>query len=185
MVLCEDFLDRAPDPRALLAEIRRALKPAGRLVGSFAQLEPYHAASLRNHTAYGFAALAATAGLRLERLALGPDALALILHRMDGRSSDCTHVLDPASSTAYAAIAEADREIGEDHRITLYKQLLCAGRIAFVCAGDQAPAKSFDHALRCIRTAPTENGPYPSVDAAAFTAAYDEVVGELRPLARR
>lgn len=185
MVLCEDFLDRAPDPLALLTEVRRVLNPAGRLAGSFAQLEPYHATSLRNHTAYGFAGLTAAAGLRLERLALGPDAPALLRHRMDGRGADCAPALDPASSTAYAAIAEADREIGEDSRITLYKQLLCAGRVAFVCAREQAPAKSFDHALHCIRIAQTENGPRPYVDAAAFTAAHDKIVGELRPLVLR
>lgn len=182
MVLCGNLVDRAPEPRALLTEIRRVLRPTGRLIGSFAQLDPFHDASLRNHTAYGFARLVAEAGLRLERLALGSDALTLIHHRMDGKGGP---VPAPHDSAAYAAIAEADREIGEDGRITLYKQLLCAGRVAFVCAAEQAPAKSFDHASRCIGIARTENGPLPYLDAAAFTAAYDGAVRELRPLKPR
>lgn len=93
IVLVGSLVDRVPDPRALLAEARRVLRPTGRLVGSFAQLEPFHTASLRNHTAYGFARLIAETGLRLERLAPGPDALDLISRRMDGRSGppNATH----------------------------------------------------------------------------------------------
>lgn len=57
--------------------------------------------------------------------------------------------------------------------------------MAFVCAADQAPAKAFDHAARCIGIARTEHGPQPYMDATAFNAMYDGAVGELRPLKPR
>lgn len=185
IVLSRQVFEHVEHPRSLLHEVARVLKQGGYFIGSVSQLESYHARSFYNFTTYGFARLARDAGLTVERFALGADAMTLLQRRIDGRGAGYAALLDPRRSAVYAAIEHADQECGEDARITLYKQLLCAGRFSFVLSKGRTSKRTFDHLFQYAKI--LQNGDALSlyIDADTFNASYDEDVATLRPLRAR
>lgn len=177
VVFSRQVFEHVESPEALLQEIARVLKPEGFCIGSVSQLEPYHSRSYGNMTTYGFTALVHKAQLNLERFALGPDAFTLLQRRLDGRNSSYGARFDPHTSAVYNAIERADREIGEDARITLYKQLLCAGAFSFVVS-KQKQNKRFDQEYAFVKI--HEGIAY--VDAQAFQRDYSKNCESLSPL---
>jgi len=79
MIYCHQVLEHIADPRAVLKEVFRALKPGGYFVGSTSQLEPFHTYSFWNYTAYGFSILVGEAGLELMEIRPSIDSFTLIL----------------------------------------------------------------------------------------------------------
>ena len=81
LVFCKQVLEHVERPSALLADVRRVLRPGGVLVGSTSQLEPYHSRSQWNYTPVGLVRLIEESGMRVEELRPGIDALTLIVRR--------------------------------------------------------------------------------------------------------
>lgn len=172
-------LDHVTSPQNLLAETCRVLKQDGRVIGSASQVAPYQAQLFGNVTCYGLTKMAQNAGLREERFGLGIDAQTLMQHRFN----ETTLLQDPQESHVYKAIAELDKEIGEDPRITLYKQLLVAGEFSFILRREKAKQKHFDFKIHNIqgyycRT----NIELPIIDEQEFLAGYEEFLANGRPL---
>jgi SAM-dependent methyltransferase len=84
LVYCKQVLEHVHRPVPLLREIRRVLAPNGWLVGSTSQLEPFHSLSVWNYTPFGFAELAAEAGLTLIEVRPGVDVFTLLGWRLFG-----------------------------------------------------------------------------------------------------
>jgi SAM-dependent methyltransferase len=80
-VYCKQVLEHVREPRPLLEEVARVLRPGGLFAGSTSQLEPFHSFSTWNYTPYGFKLLCDAAGLPLVELRPGIDSLALIVNR--------------------------------------------------------------------------------------------------------
>ena len=85
LIYSNQVLEHVRNPREVLEEVRRVLRPNGHLIGSTSQLEPYHSYSLWNYTLYGFCLLVEEAGLELIELRPSIDALSLIIRRGLGR----------------------------------------------------------------------------------------------------
>lgn len=85
LVYSNQVLEHVRHPEALLAEVRRVLRPNGRFLGSTSHLEPYHSLSYTCFSPWGFTVLLRGAGLKPLRLHPGIDGLTLILRRLLGR----------------------------------------------------------------------------------------------------
>ena len=83
-VYCKQVLEHVEDPRTLLGDVARVLRPGGWLMGSTSQLEPYHSLSVGNITPYGLHRLLEDAGMELTEVRPGLDGLTLITHRALG-----------------------------------------------------------------------------------------------------
>jgi len=77
VVYCKQVLEHVEDPRPLLAEVARVLRPGGWFMGSTSL-------SVGNITPYGLSQLTAGAGLTLTEVRPGLDGLTLIVHRALG-----------------------------------------------------------------------------------------------------
>lgn len=78
-VWSNQVFEHVVQPRAVLAEVRRVLKPGGRFVGSVSFLEPYHSYSTFSYSPYGLALLFKEAGLDAITLRPGIDGVTLAL----------------------------------------------------------------------------------------------------------
>ena len=83
-VYCKQVLEHVREPRPLMAEVARVLRPGGAFAGSTSQLEPFHSFSTWNYTPYGLKLLLEGAGLALEEVRPGIDSLAVIVNRGAG-----------------------------------------------------------------------------------------------------
>ena len=81
LVFCKQVLEHVHDPGPLLADVARALRPGGVLVGSTSQLEPFHSLSTFGYTAHGLTMLLERGGLDVAELRPGIDSLTLIARR--------------------------------------------------------------------------------------------------------
>jgi len=81
LIFCKQVLEHVERPGPLLADVGRVLRPGGVLVGSTSQLEPYHSLSQWNYTPVGLTRLIEAAGMHVEELRPGIDALTLIVRR--------------------------------------------------------------------------------------------------------
>jgi len=79
LIYCKQVLEHVRIPEKLLREVCRVLKPNGYFVGATSQLEPFHSLSVWNYTPHGFRLLAEDAGLQVEEIRPGIDALTLII----------------------------------------------------------------------------------------------------------
>lgn len=80
-VYCKQVLEHVAEPKPLLEDVARVLKPGGLFAGSTSQLEPFHSYSTWNYTPYGLKLLLEAAGLRLLEVRPSIDGLALIVNR--------------------------------------------------------------------------------------------------------
>jgi FkbM family methyltransferase len=78
IVYSSRVLEHAKDPKALLNEMYRVLKPGGRLIGAISHLQPYHSHSIFNLTPFGFATLALDSGFQIKEIRPGIDGVTLI-----------------------------------------------------------------------------------------------------------
>ena len=79
LIYCNQVMEHVRFPEELMSNICRVLKPKGYLVGATSQLEPYHSLSVWNYTPHGFRLLVEEAGLQLQEIRPGIDALTLII----------------------------------------------------------------------------------------------------------
>ena len=79
LIYCNQVMEHVRFPEELMNNICRVLKPKGYLVGATSQLEPYHSLSVWNYTPHGFRLLVEEAGLQLQEIRPGIDALTLII----------------------------------------------------------------------------------------------------------
>ncbi|HEX8064935.1 MAG TPA: class I SAM-dependent methyltransferase [Thermoleophilaceae bacterium] len=84
LVYCKQVLEHVEEPRPLIEEVARVLRPGGWLAGSTSQLEPYHSLSVGNVTPYGLMRMVEAAGMELVEVRPGIDAVTLIAHRALG-----------------------------------------------------------------------------------------------------
>lgn len=82
LIYCRQVFEHVKNPRELLAEVYRVLKPGGYFIGSTSHLEPFHSYSYWNYTPFGFYSLLSDAKLRLIHLRAGIDSFTLILRRV-------------------------------------------------------------------------------------------------------
>jgi SAM-dependent methyltransferase len=137
-VYCKQVLEHVRRPAALLADVRRVLRPAGVFAGSTSQLEAFHSLSTWNYTPYGLRLLLDDAGLDLEELRPGIDSLTLIVHRGLGMPG-VTRRYWGRESPLNRAIALFGRLRGLDHaRVNAIKLLFC-GQFAFLARAGGAP----------------------------------------------
>ena len=81
IIYCRQVLEHVKNPRELLSEVSRVLKPGGYFLGSTSQLEPFHSYSFWNYTPYGFSVLIEEVKLKLIELRPSIDSLTLIIRR--------------------------------------------------------------------------------------------------------
>lgn len=130
MIHSHQVFEHVRRPIELLIEIARVLKPGGIFSGSTSHLEPYHSFSVWNYTPYGFRLLVEEAGLVLEELRPGIDAVTLIERSYKGRPPEYGqyfHGESPLNVEIDAWGAEHDRPPAE---INLRKLQHC-GQFAF------------------------------------------------------
>ena len=84
VVYCKQVLEHVAEPRPLIADVARVLRPGGWFMGSTSQLEPYHSLSVGNITPYGLRGLVEDAGMELSEVRPGLDGVTLIAHRALG-----------------------------------------------------------------------------------------------------
>jgi SAM-dependent methyltransferase len=131
VVYCKQVLEHVAEPRALIADVARVLRPGGWLMGSTSQLEPYHSLSVGNITPYGLGQILGDAGMELTEVRPGLDGVTLIVHRALGM---------PAFTRRYwARESPPNRLIGlaararrlDTRQVNAIKLVLC-GQYAFV-----------------------------------------------------
>lgn len=130
VVYCKQVLEHVVDPRALIADVARVLRPGGVLMGSTSQLEPYHSLSVGNITPYGLDRLLADAGMELTEVRPGLDGLTLIVHRALGMPS-FTRRYWSRESPPNRLLALAARARRLDTRQANAIKLLLCGQFAF------------------------------------------------------
>ena len=97
LIYSKHVFEHVRQPRELLLEITRVLRPGGTFIGDTSQLEPYHSLSLWNYTPYGFRVLVEEAGLTLEEIRPGIDGITLIRRAYDGRPPEYSKYFVSAS----------------------------------------------------------------------------------------
>ena len=131
VVYCKQVLEHVDDPRALIGDVARVLRPGGLLMGSTSQLEPYHSLSVGNITPYGLLRLVEGAGMELTEVRPGLDGLTLIVHRALGMPA-FTRRYWARESPPNRAIGLATRARGLGTRQANAIKLLLCGQYAFV-----------------------------------------------------
>ncbi|HEX8051795.1 MAG TPA: methyltransferase domain-containing protein, partial [Thermoleophilaceae bacterium] len=134
---CKQVLEHVEDPRPLLADVARVLRPGGWLMGSTSQLEPYHSLSVGNITPYGLHRLLAAAGIDLDEVRPGIDGLTLTTHRALGMPA-FTRRYWARESPLNRAVGVAARARRLDARRANAAKLVLCGQFAF--AGVRRPA---------------------------------------------
>ena len=81
VVFSKQVLEHVHDPRAVVAEVHRVLRPGGRFAGSTSQMEPFHARSTFAYTPYGLSLLLRDAGFELLEVRPGIDVATLVARR--------------------------------------------------------------------------------------------------------
>jgi len=79
LIYSNQAFEHIQNPREVLKEVYRILKPGGFFIGSTSHLEPYHSRSFWNYTPYGFSCLIEEAGLKTMEIRPGIDSLTLIM----------------------------------------------------------------------------------------------------------
>jgi SAM-dependent methyltransferase len=130
-VYCKQVLEHVREPRALLAEVARVLRPRGVFAGSTSQLEPFHSYSTWNYTPYGLKLLLEDAGLALEEVRPGIDSLAVIVNRGVGMRRVTRRWWSVESPLNRVAGAYGRMRGLEPVRVNAIKLLLC-GQFAFM-----------------------------------------------------
>jgi SAM-dependent methyltransferase len=78
LVYSHQVFEHVREPRSLLQEVYRVLRPGGFLVGSTSHLEAFHSRSVWNYTPYGFAELIREAGFSSVKVRPGIDGFTLL-----------------------------------------------------------------------------------------------------------
>src|SRR5260221_10703064 len=84
LVYSHQVFEHVREPRSLLKEVYRVLRPGGFFVGSTSHLEAFHSRSVWNYTPYGFAELIREAGFGSVRVRPGIDGFTLLVRRVGG-----------------------------------------------------------------------------------------------------
>jgi SAM-dependent methyltransferase len=137
LVYCKQVLEHVPAPAPLLADVARVLRPGGRLAGSTSQLEPYHSLSVGNFTPYGLRLALEAAGLRLEEVRPGIDALTLIARRALGQPRWMDRYWAHESPLNRAVDLAARLRRWDARRANAAKLVLC-GQFCFLAARPDA-----------------------------------------------
>jgi SAM-dependent methyltransferase len=130
VVYCKQVLEHVEEPRPLVADVARVLRPGGLLLGSTSQLEPYHSLSVGNITPYGLDRMLDGAGLELTELRPGIDGVTLTVHRALGMPA-FTRRYWGRESPPNRLIGLAARARGLDARRANAIKLLLCGQFAF------------------------------------------------------
>jgi SAM-dependent methyltransferase len=125
-VYCKQVLEHVSEPRPLIEDVARVLRPGGWFAGSTSQLEPYHSLSVGNITPYGLMRLVEGAGMELVDVRPGIDAVTLIAHRAMGMPR-ITRRYWSRESPLNRAIGLAGRALRLDARqVNAIKLIFCA-----------------------------------------------------------
>jgi SAM-dependent methyltransferase len=82
LVYSHQVFEHVREPRSLLQEVYRVLRPGGFFVGSTSHLEAFHSRSVWNYTPYGFAELIHEAGFGSVKVRPGIDGFTLLARRL-------------------------------------------------------------------------------------------------------
>jgi len=135
LVFSKQVLEHVRHPDAVLAEVRRVLRPGGLFVGSCSQLEPYHSHSIFNWTAYGVVTVFADHGLRVRRLAPGVDGLTLMLRRLGDKKDYSPFFANEGLLNYFLEMTGNTRHPGD----VGFRKLLTAGHLVWVAGVDEDP----------------------------------------------
>jgi SAM-dependent methyltransferase len=134
LVYSHQVFEHVRHPQALLGEVARVLAADGMFVGSTSQLEPFHSRSYWNYTAYGFAELLKSAGLRDIEILPGIDGLTLTARRLFSfvKLAGPFDFFFEHASPLNLALELAGRVFGLERRTRALLKLVFAGQFVFV-----------------------------------------------------
>ena len=135
LIYCNQVLEHVRFPERLLYEVCRVLKPNGYLVGSTSQLEPYHSLSVWNYTPHGFRLLVEEAGLQLQEIRPGIDALTLIIRAALQRPKFFSRWWE-RESPFNKIIGLVGFLTRKDKREINFAKLILCGQFCFYCSKD-------------------------------------------------
>jgi len=130
LVYCQQVLEHARRPEALLADVFRVLKPGGALAGSVSYLEPCHSLSLFNFTPHGLATVLRDAGFAELEMRAGVDAFSLMFRQMFNAERRVSSLL-LAFSPLHAFISCIGALFGLSYKERNFLKLQFAGHICF------------------------------------------------------
>lgn len=133
IIFCNQVLEHVRNPRPLLAEIERVLKPGGVFVGSTSQLEPYHSFSFWNFTPAGLVELMLEAQLLPVEISPSIDGPSLIFRSLLPQSlKKFTNCWWTGESPFNRMISLAGKLIRKEHMNINRTKLKYAGQFCFV-----------------------------------------------------
>jgi len=126
LIYSHQVLEHVREPKELLAEVKRCLKPGGYFIGSTSHLEPYHSYSYRNYTPYGFVELIKESGLRVVELRPGIDAFTLFMRKAMGNPGfmNCFFAWETPVNRLIGLLGFLSRKSPQE--INLLKLMFCA-----------------------------------------------------------
>ncbi|MCI5221812.1 MAG: class I SAM-dependent methyltransferase [Candidatus Electrothrix sp. AR4] len=129
LIFCQQVLEHARHPDALISDAYRVLKPTGVFIGSVSYLEPYHSYSIFNFTPYGIVRVFGDAGFELKEIRPASDASSVINRQLFNRSKLVSLIWK--YNFLHSIIGVVGRVFGLGHQERNFLKIQFSGHLVF------------------------------------------------------